>query len=156
MRPTCRRPDNTRFTDLCGTVRFSDSETSIGSKALPTKAEDQPDARSLSKQRRVFAGSIIVVNRSPFLGQPDRCVHVGDRESDIYELYCLVSDVGTRFVVRTVVDWLEAGDYTVKSEMRGDPSADAHNLNARSPNISLPPYFKLLGERCARIRRGPC
>ena len=22
------------------------------------------------------------------LGQPERCIHIGDRESDIYELYC--------------------------------------------------------------------
>lgn len=29
------------------------------------------------------------------LGQPERCVHVGDRESDIYELYCLARDLGT-------------------------------------------------------------
>jgi hypothetical protein len=34
------------------------------------------------------------------LGAPERCVHVGDRESDIYELFCLAQDLGTRFVVR--------------------------------------------------------
>ena len=34
------------------------------------------------------------------LGSPDRCVHVGDRESDIYELFCLAQDIGTRFLVR--------------------------------------------------------
>ena len=38
------------------------------------------------------------------LGQTDRCVQVGDRESDIYELYCLTKELGTRCVVRTVVD----------------------------------------------------
>lgn len=27
------------------------------------------------------------------LGQPERCVHIGDRESDIYELYCLAKDL---------------------------------------------------------------
>jgi len=34
------------------------------------------------------------------LGAPERCVHVGDRESDIYELFCLAQDLGTRFLVR--------------------------------------------------------
>ncbi|MFN9112103.1 MAG: IS4 family transposase, partial [Bacteroidota bacterium] len=34
------------------------------------------------------------------MGSPDRCVHVGDRESDIYELFCLAQDLGTRFLVR--------------------------------------------------------
>lgn len=33
------------------------------------------------------------------LGSPERCVHVGDRESDIYEFFCLVQDIGTRFLV---------------------------------------------------------
>ncbi len=34
------------------------------------------------------------------LGTPERYVHVGDRESDIYELFCLAQDLGTRFLVR--------------------------------------------------------
>lgn len=58
------------------------------------------------------------------LGEPERCVHVGDRESDIYELYCLARELGTHFVVRTVVDRLAGnGDHTVKSEMRDARSA---------------------------------
>ncbi|MER9076526.1 hypothetical protein NKH80_27785 [Mesorhizobium sp. M0904] len=34
------------------------------------------------------------------VGTPERCVHVGDRESDIYELYCTAQDLGTSFIVR--------------------------------------------------------
>ena len=34
------------------------------------------------------------------LGAPERYVHVADRESDIYELFCLAQDLGTRFLVR--------------------------------------------------------
>ncbi len=34
------------------------------------------------------------------VGAPERCVHVGDRESDIYELYCTAQDLGTSFLVR--------------------------------------------------------
>jgi hypothetical protein len=34
------------------------------------------------------------------VGTPERCVHVGDRESDIYELYCTAKDLGTNFLVR--------------------------------------------------------
>lgn len=34
------------------------------------------------------------------VGTPERCVHVADRECDIYELFCLVQDLGTRFPVR--------------------------------------------------------
>ncbi len=58
------------------------------------------------------------------LGQPERCVHIGDRESDVYELYCLARERGTHFVVRTVVDRLAGnGDHTAKSEMTTAPSA---------------------------------
>lgn len=53
------------------------------------------------------------------LGRPDRCIHVGDRESDIYELYCLSRELGSHFVVRTVVDRLAGdGNHTVATEMR--------------------------------------
>ncbi|MES0151925.1 hypothetical protein NKJ95_33190, partial [Mesorhizobium sp. M0012] len=34
------------------------------------------------------------------VGAPEGCVHVGDRESDIYELYCTAQDLGTSFLVR--------------------------------------------------------
>ena len=32
----------------------------------------------------------------------ESCVHIGDRESDIYELFCLAQDLGIRFVIRTL------------------------------------------------------
>lgn len=52
------------------------------------------------------------------LGDPGRCVHVADRESDIYELFCLARDLGTHFVVRTCVDRLAGdGTHTVAAEM---------------------------------------
>ena len=44
---------------------------------------------------------------------PGRCVHVGDRESDIWELFCLADELGTHFLVRSCVDRL-AGDGTYK------------------------------------------
>ncbi|WP_043152376.1 MULTISPECIES: IS4 family transposase [unclassified Sphingobium] len=72
------------------------------------------------------------------LGQPDRCVHVGDRESDIYELYCLAKDLGTHFVVRTVVDRLAGnGDHTVKIEMQEAPSAGMHSIEVRVDNDTV-------------------
>jgi Transposase DNA-binding len=33
--------------------------------------------------------------------QPERCVHIGDRESDIYELFCTAQEADTHFLVRT-------------------------------------------------------
>jgi hypothetical protein len=43
------------------------------------------------------------------LDEPSRCIHIGDRESDIYELFCAAQESGTKFLVRTCVDRL-AGD----------------------------------------------
>ena len=52
------------------------------------------------------------------LDDPGRCVHIGDRESDIYELFCAAQEVGTHFLVRTCVDRLAGdGDHTIADEM---------------------------------------
>ncbi|MGY4400284.1 hypothetical protein ACVIYL_001087 [Bradyrhizobium sp. USDA 3315] len=52
------------------------------------------------------------------LAAPGRCVHIGDRESDIYELFCLAEEVGTHFLVRTCVDRLAGdGNHTIADEM---------------------------------------
>jgi len=52
------------------------------------------------------------------LGEPARCVHIGDRESDIYELFCTAQDLGTHFIVRSCVDRLAGdGDHTIADEM---------------------------------------
>jgi hypothetical protein len=52
------------------------------------------------------------------LGAPARCVHVGDRESDIYELFCTARELGTHFVVRSGVDRLAGnGGHTIAGEM---------------------------------------
>lgn len=57
------------------------------------------------------------------LGTPNRLVHVGDRESDIYELFCECESLGTKFLFRTCVN-RRAGDggrttvYEVMEEQR--------------------------------------
>jgi hypothetical protein len=51
-------------------------------------------------------------------GAPSRCVHVGDRESEIYELFCTAQELGTHFVVRSCVDRLAGdGSHTIADEM---------------------------------------
>jgi hypothetical protein len=52
------------------------------------------------------------------LGDPARCVHIGDRESDIYELFCEAQDAGTHFLLRTCVDRLAGdGEHTIATEI---------------------------------------
>ncbi|ESW63054.1 hypothetical protein X773_33900 [Mesorhizobium sp. LSJC285A00] len=47
-----------------------------------------------------------VIARIP--GATERSVHVGDRESDICELYCIAQDLGTSFIVRVQKNRLAA------------------------------------------------
>lgn len=66
------------------------------------------------------------------LGRPERCIHVGDRESDIYELYCLTKELGTHFVVRTVVDRLAGdGNHKVSAEMQEAVTVGQHAIEVR-------------------------
>lgn len=52
------------------------------------------------------------------LDDPERCIHIGDRESDIYELYCAAKELDTHFLVRTCVDRLAGdGKHTIADEM---------------------------------------
>lgn len=65
-------------------------------------------------------------------GAPKRCVHIGDRESDIYELYCLAEELGTNFLVRSCVDRLsENGDTTIARVMAATQSSGTHEIRFR-------------------------
>ncbi len=66
------------------------------------------------------------------LGDPGRLVHVADRESDIYELFCLAGELGTHFVVRTCVDRLAGdGTRTVADEMAEARVRGLHRVELR-------------------------
>jgi hypothetical protein len=66
------------------------------------------------------------------LGEPSRCVHLGDRESDIFELFCAAEEAKTHFLVRTCVDRLAGeGDTTISREMEGEPIRGEHQVEVR-------------------------
>lgn len=65
-------------------------------------------------------------------GAPERCVHVGDRESDIYELYCLAEKLGTGFLVRSCVNRLaDDGSTTIANVMGKVQSSGTHEIQFR-------------------------
>lgn len=66
------------------------------------------------------------------LGEPDRCIHVGGRESDIYELFCLNQELGTHFLVHTCVDRLAGdGGHTIAAEMAETRVKRLHRVDVR-------------------------
>jgi hypothetical protein len=67
------------------------------------------------------------VRQSTQLANPERLVHVGDRESDIYELFCLASVERTHFLLRTCVDRRAGtGKTTIARKMRREPNRGTH------------------------------
>ncbi len=55
---------------------------------------------------------------SALISRPSDCVHIGDREADIYELFAAAAELGTCFLVRTCVDRLiEDGSRAVAAAM---------------------------------------
>jgi hypothetical protein len=73
------------------------------------------------------------------LGDPARCIHIGDRESDIYELFCSAKETGTKFLVRTCVDRL-AGDgrHTIAAMMRSVKVKAIHRVEVRGAKGTVP------------------
>jgi Transposase DNA-binding/Transposase DDE domain len=72
------------------------------------------------------------------LGDPGRCVHIGDRENDIYEFFCAAREAGTHFLVRTCVDRL-AGDgrRTVSAAMARVAAAGQHRVAVTAEDGSV-------------------
>ena len=69
------------------------------------------------------------LQQSTQLVNPDRCVHIGDRESDIYELFCLVQEEHTHFLVRTCVDRIAGrGSTTIARKIQREPIQGTHQI----------------------------
>ena len=61
------------------------------------------------------------------------CVHIGDRESDIYELFCTAQELGTHFIVRSCVDRLAGdGHHTIAAEMDEVRVQGVHEVEVRN------------------------
>ena len=66
------------------------------------------------------------------LGDPKRCVHIGDRESDIYELFCAAEESHTNFLVRICADRVAAdGQRTLSQVVLGTKAKAAHRVEVR-------------------------
>ena len=60
------------------------------------------------------------------------CIHIGDRESDIFELFCLAEQLKAKFLFRTCVDRLaEDGEVTVSEVMKQARVQGIHTVEVR-------------------------
>ena len=79
-----------------------------------------------------------LVDTTALLSEPMRCVHIGDRAADIYELFCAANDVGTHFVVRSAVSRLaEDGRAKTDREMQEVRIQGLHRIEVRDRNGDL-------------------
>lgn len=79
-----------------------------------------------------------VQQSTELLGDPGRCVHIGDRESDIYELFCTAQEAGTHFLIRICVDRLAGdGGHTIADEMDEVAVKGLHRIAVRDSNGDL-------------------
>jgi hypothetical protein len=67
------------------------------------------------------------------VGDSERCIHVGDRENDIYEFFCAAQENNSKFLVRACVDRLAGdGDHTIEDEMAEVPVRGCHIVEIRT------------------------
>src|SRR5580658_1811990 len=66
------------------------------------------------------------------LNRPAGCIHVADREGDIFELFCAAEEARTKFLVRTCVDRLaKDGTTTTNRVMRRVEVKGTHEIEVR-------------------------
>jgi hypothetical protein len=69
---------------------------------------------------------------SALVADPVRCIHIGDRESDIYELFITAHELGTHFLVRSCVDRrADDGTQTIIAAMDQQPGQGEHWIAVR-------------------------
>lgn len=110
-------------------IKFWNRKKFKGTRALTTKIN--PTRVPIEKKESIRWLQNLEQSTA-LLAAPDRCVHVGDRESDIYEPFCKARDLGTHFVVRTCVDRLASdGEHTIADEMEDVAVKGLHRIETR-------------------------
>ena len=72
------------------------------------------------------------------LGDPSRCVHICDREGDIWELFCLADELDTHFLIRRCSDRFAGdGSLTVESIMAEEKVRGLHSVAVRDDKGKL-------------------
>ena len=114
-------------------VKFWTRQRFKGTNALKRRALDgtkhSVNATRIPIEQKESLRWLENLKQSTQLANPGRCIHIGDRESDIYELFCLANEEKTHFLVRTCVDRLAGtGNTTIARKMRREPIQGTHQV----------------------------
>lgn len=111
-------------------IKFWTRKKFKGCNALKNKINP---TRTPIEEKESFRWLENLKQSTELLNDPGRCIHVGDRESDIYELFCTAQQEGTHFLVRTCVDRLAGeGKHTIAKEMEKIDVKGFHRLKVRN------------------------
>ena len=111
------------------TIKFWTRKHFKGTNALKRKVNP---TRIPIEEKESFKWLENVRQATNLLPRPGDCIHVGDRESDIYELFCSARELGTNFLVRTCVDRLaEDGGTTVNQVMKRAEVKGTYEIEVR-------------------------
>jgi hypothetical protein len=107
-------------------IKFWTRKKFKGTNALKRKVNS---TRVSIEEKESFRWVQNVQQATELLGDPSRCVHIGDRESDIYELFCEADKATSCFLVRTCVDRLaQDGSVTISEEMNEQAVRGVHRV----------------------------
>lgn len=110
-------------------IKFWTRQKFKGTAALKKKVNG---TRVPIEQKESFRWLENMRQSTALLAAPGRCVHIGDRESDIYELFCMANELGTNFLIRTCVNRLAGdGGHTVADDMAETRVAGVHVIEIR-------------------------
>ena len=87
------------------------------------------------------------------LNNANRCVHVGDRENDIYEFFCEAQALTTHFLVRACVDRLAGeGQHKISTEMNAAPIKKLHSIEVRDHKGKVSTAILAVKYHCINIQ----
>lgn len=113
-------------------VKFWTRKKFKGSKALSNKINQ---TRIPIEQKESFCWLANLRESTSLIALPEQCVHIGDRGSDIYELFCTAKTYDTHFLIRTSVDRLVGdGGHTIAQEMQETRIKGFHRVTLRDKN----------------------
>jgi hypothetical protein len=110
-------------------VKFWTRKQFKGTNALKRKINP---TRIPIEEKESFKWLENVRQATDLLQRPADCVHVGDREGDIFELFCTAEELGTKFLVRTCVDRLaKDGSTTINRVMKRVKVKGTHEIEVQ-------------------------